>query len=168
VERRTVARVQRKVLATLVLLVVAVVLVGAGVLLVSRGGDEASSGEGITVRDAWTAPNQDLSAVYLTIDNHGAADRLVGASTAEAAVVSLMGGAAEVTHAAEGTAPIDLEVPAGTTELRPGSGHLMLQQLSGPLQPGDKFPMQLTFERTGRIDVEVEVVTWDEAASRSH
>jgi len=82
--------------------------------------------------------------------------------------VALMGGAADMTHVAEGTEPIDLDVPAGTTELRPGGGHLMLQQLSGPLQPGDELEMRLTFERAGPIDVDVAVVTWDEAASRSH
>jgi hypothetical protein len=68
---------------------------------------------------------------------------------------------------AGGDEPVDLEVPPGSTDLLPGGGHLMLTGLSGALEAGDSFPLRLTFERTGTVDVTVEVVSWDEVVERS-
>lgn len=171
------------------LVVVAAVVLGAGVVLTSRGGnDEPAAGEattaGISVRRAWTGPNRGATAVYLTIDNRGGEDRLVASSTEVAETASVMGGESVVRHTGGGegegegvgtgtstatvtaTATVDLAVPAGTTGLRPGARHLMLQGLTGELQPGTTFPLRLEFEHAGPVDVEVEVVTWDEAAAR--
>ncbi|HEY8543763.1 MAG TPA: copper chaperone PCu(A)C [Acidimicrobiales bacterium] len=127
---------------------------------------------GVAVVDAWTAPNPEALAVYLRLDNNGDDDRLVGATSEVAGTVELMGGG-EVGHGADGsggdtTADIDLEVPEGTTELLPGDRHLMLTNLTrADLAEGDTFPLRLTFERTGVVDVTVEVVGWDEVVERS-
>jgi len=163
------------------LVVVAAVVLGVGVVLTSRSGnDEPAADEattaGISVRRAWTGPNRGATAVYLTIDNRGGEDRLVAASTEVAETASVMGGESDVRHtdggegegagAATTTATVDLTVPSGTTGLRPGARHLMLQGVTGELQPGTTFPLRLEFEHAGPVEVEVEVVTWDEAATR--
>ncbi|HEY8545427.1 MAG TPA: hypothetical protein VIL36_10285, partial [Acidimicrobiales bacterium] len=80
--------------AALVLAVVGVVLLGAGVavLLVGVANDRpaASVQGGAVVRDAWATPGGSTAAVYLTIDNRGGADQLLGASSANATAVRLM------------------------------------------------------------------------------
>jgi hypothetical protein len=149
------------------LLVVAVALVGGGVALAMMGDGEPSKARGVAVHDAWTAPNKDATAVYLTLDNTGRDDRLIGASTSIAATTSLMGTDNGVSHSAEDTEAVRLEVPAGTTELHPGGPHLMLQGLTRELTPGDTFVLRLDFTHAGPLEATVEVVTWDEAADRS-
>ncbi|HMG45267.1 MAG TPA: copper chaperone PCu(A)C [Acidimicrobiales bacterium] len=156
--------------------VVAVAILGAGVALLANGtddepaaGDEqgtgSDSGGGVVVRDAWTAPNQGATAVYLTVDNPGSDDRLVAVSSDVAESAALMGGDVDMAQESSGDA-VSLVVPSGETELRPGAPHLMLQGLAAPLQPGTTFPLRLDFEDAGPIGTAVEVVSWDEAADR--
>ena len=97
-------------------------------------------------------------AVYLTIENHGASgDKLVAAATPVADSVMLH------THAVEnGVAqmrPVDsIEVAAGATaELKPGGFHIMLMGLHQPLRKSDVFPLTLTFEHAGKVEVQVHV-----------
>ena len=124
--------------------------------------------DGLVVEEAWAAPSTTALAVYLGIDNGGADDRLVAASSDVAGSVSLMGSGTELGHtSSEGAQPVDLAVPGGTTELRPGESHLMFEGLDHPLEAGDRFALRLTFERAGTVDVEVEVLTWDEVAARA-
>jgi copper(I)-binding protein len=163
------ARFRRSRLLVAGLLVVAALLGGGGALLAAGGGGSGSAA-GVSVAEAWTAPNLGVTAVYLTIDNGGEDDRLVGAATDVAGAASLMGGEAGLTHAASddaGTEPVGLALPEGTTVLEPGARHLMLEGVTGELQPGDGFPLRLEFERAGTIEVQVEVVSWDEAVERS-
>ncbi len=98
------------------------------------------------------------AAAYLTVVNHGAAgDRLVAVSTPVA------GKAALHTHIMEeGVAkmrPVEaMKIQAkGSTALEPGGHHVMLMGLEQPLKEGDSFPMTLTFETAGEVEVEVHV-----------
>ena len=51
-----------------------------------------------------------------------------------------------------------LDIPAGqTVEFKPGGYHVMLIGLKRSLVPGDRFALQLVFERTGTIKVDSEV-----------
>jgi hypothetical protein len=45
----------------------------------------------------------------------------------------------------------------GTTELKPGSYHIMLMELTQPLAVGDTFELTLGFETSGEQVVTVEV-----------
>jgi len=47
--------------------------------------------------------------------------------------------------------------PGGSLELRPGGLHLMLINLRRDLRPGDRFTLSLTFERAGRLAMDVPV-----------
>ncbi|PDW02751.1 copper chaperone PCu(A)C [Candidatus Viridilinea mediisalina] len=53
-----------------------------------------------------------------------------------------------------------IEIPAGgTTELRPGGLHVMFIGLNRGLEPGDIIKLNLTFERSGTIEVDAVVRT---------
>lgn len=48
-----------------------------------------------------------------------------------------------------------LVIGAGqSVELKPGSYHMMLMELTGPIQPGDRVKGTLTFEKAGPVEVE--------------
>lgn len=52
----------------------------------------------------------------------------------------------------------EISLPAGTTvNLEPGSYHIMLLEVTTPLQVGETFEVTLTFENAGEKVVEVEV-----------
>jgi copper(I)-binding protein len=115
----------------------------------------------LEVRMPWARASAGIAktaAVYLTIVNHGeTADRLVAATSPVARVAAIH------RHIMEGDImrmrPVHaLEVaPGGTTVLEPGGLHVMLMGLRGPLAEGERFPLTLTFERAGDIQVEVTV-----------
>jgi copper(I)-binding protein len=114
----------------------------------------------ITVQEAWmraTPPGAKIAAGYLVIRNAGAADRLVGASSAAAERVE--------THVTvrEGDIMRMREVKGydvlanGTLELKPGGAHLMFVNLKAPLKEGTTVPATLRFQRAGEIKVELQV-----------
>ena len=47
--------------------------------------------------------------------------------------------------------------PGEQVEFSPGGHHVMLFELKEPLVAGNKYPMTLTFERAGEVEVEVHV-----------
>ena len=110
------------------------------------------------------------SAAYLTIENSGSEpDRLVGASSPAAKTVEIHemvddGGTMRMRPLADG-----LAIPANaTTTLEPGGYHIMLIDLKAPLKAGDRFPLDLTFEKAGRRQVEVVVGTAPAAGHGKH
>jgi len=111
-----------------------------------------------------TAPGQPTGGGYLAVTNRGpAADRLVGAaapSVAQALEVHEMRLEGNVMRMREvGT----LDLPPGkTVKLEPGGLHLMIMGLKAPLAVGQHVPLTLTFEKAGRIEVDMTV---DAAAS---
>jgi hypothetical protein len=122
--------------------------------------EPAESGGDIRVTDAWArSPVQDKAAVYFVITNEGSgADRLVGANTPDVdAAVSL-----HETVMQNGTAemqPVEgIDIAAGETiTLEPGGYHVMLENLTAPLEVGSTINVVLTFEQAGDVQVEAEV-----------
>lgn len=96
--------------------------------------------------------------VYLKIENGGPQDdRLVAASTPTAGKAGLHVHAMDNGVAAmREVEAIDLAAHA-TVELKPGGLHIMLMDLKQPLREHDGFPLTLTFERAGSVEVEVQV-----------
>ena len=99
------------------------------------------------------------SAVFMKVTNKGReADRLVSAQADVAKKVEIHETRLEnevmrMFHLADG-----LEIPArGEVVLKPGSYHVMLIGLTGELNVGDRFPVTLTFEKSGTMTVEAEV-----------
>ncbi|MFO1188447.1 MAG: copper chaperone PCu(A)C [Alphaproteobacteria bacterium] len=97
-------------------------------------------------------------AAYMTIATTGTTgDRLVSAASPAADRVELH------THIMDGNVMRMRQVPAievkpgETATLKPGGLHVMLLGLKKPLTEGLAFPLTLTFEKAGTIDVEVKV-----------
>ncbi|TFV90878.1 copper chaperone PCu(A)C [Oxalobacteraceae bacterium OM1] len=114
-----------------------------------------------------TVAAQPTGAAYLSIQNKGkAADRLIAASTpvAQSVEIHSMKMDGNVMRMREVAA---IEVPAGgKVSLAPGADyHLMLVGLKQPLKLDDAFPLTLTFEKAGKVEVSVTV---DGAAAGGH
>lgn len=115
----------------------------------------------LTIDHPWaraTAASARTGAVYLTVVNHGQApDRLVGVETPAAERAELH------SHQMDGGVmrmrPVQaIEVsPGDPAVLQPGGNHVMLVGLKAPLNAGTRFPLRLSFERAGNVEVEVQV-----------
>ena len=96
--------------------------------------------------------------VYATIVNRGEADRLIGARSPAAEKVELhttLRDGGTMRMRAVDAIPVAM---GGTLALQPGQRfHLMLVNLVKPLREGETFPMQLVFEKAGRVDLVVQV-----------
>jgi periplasmic copper chaperone A len=116
--------------------------------------------DGLSVHDAYARISPHAGAVFLVIENHGAAeDRLVSAATDAAGRVELH------THKEDANGVVQmlaveggLAVPAGgTLELARGGDHIMLMDLGRVLADGDSFTVTLGFESGASVPVEVTV-----------
>jgi copper(I)-binding protein len=116
----------------------------------------------LKVHDSWARATIGLSktgVAYLTVMNQGAtADQLIGASTSVAERAALH------THIMDEEGimkmrPVEaVEVPAGgNVELEPGGLHIMLTGVYKPLKSGEHFPLTLTFEQAGKVEITVHV-----------
>ena len=123
-------------------------------------------------------PGQSSGAAYLSIENHGKAfDKLISISSpiAKSAQIHTMSMEGNVMKMRE-VDGIELK-PSSKTIMQPGNGyHIMLIGLKQPLKLGDKFPLTLTFEKAGKLNVPVVVeevksemeMTDKDSASHSH
>ncbi|HEU0221897.1 MAG TPA: copper chaperone PCu(A)C [Paracoccaceae bacterium] len=113
---------------------------------------------GITVREPYAlSSNPRVGAAYMVIENHGAADRLVGAATPVAERAELHA------HAMEGDV-MQMRVlegialpEGGTVLLERGGLHVMLIGLHEPLRAGESLPLTLVLESGAEIALEVPV-----------
>ena len=116
-----------------------------------------------------TAKGAEMGGGFVTIVNTGStADRLTGASFALAGRAEVhemkMEGDVMKMRQLEG----GLDIPAGATvELKPGSYHLMLMELTAPLEAGTKVKGSLIFEKAGEVPVEFAVEAID-AKAKDH
>jgi copper(I)-binding protein len=142
------------------------------VLLIGLLAACAPAGPELHVEDVWARPGKEMeessgesdppmvtSAVFMKLVNKGRqADRLVSAQadvakTVEIHETRMEGEVMKMVHLPDG-----LEIPSqGEVVLKPGSYHVMLIGLTGELNVGDRFPVMLTFEKSGTMTVEAEV-----------
>ena len=105
-----------------------------------------------------TPPGAKSGGVYFTVENEGkTGDRLLRASSPIAGAVELH----QMTLDAgvmkmRALASVELK-PRAKVEFKPGGYHLMLLDLKQPLKTGDRFPLTLTFERAGTLEITVRV-----------
>ncbi len=97
-------------------------------------------------------------AVYLTITDHGAPDRLIGINTpaADMAMVheSFVENGVSKMRMLDGVA-LDSHKPV---TFHPGALHIMLEGLKAPQKAGTSFPITLTFEKAPPQTVTVTVL----------
>lgn len=124
----------------------------AGLASAASARTESSGASSLVVARPWSrpAPAGGAGVVYLTITNRGARpDALVGAASPAAARVTIH----QTLHVGAVTAMrslASLPIPAGrAVSLVPGGAHLMLEDLTRPLRPGDRIAVTLTFSRAG-------------------
>ena len=111
---------------------------------------------GLKIVHPWTyepAEGAKSAVVSMTIHNTGAlADRLLAAASPFSAGAELRQG----NEPEQPSGPID--IPAGeTVKLRAGGPHVTLIGVSEPLAGYETFPLSLTFETAGKVDIEVMV-----------
>ena len=115
----------------------------------------------MSVRHPWTRatpPGASVAAGYLEIRNGaGEPDRLVGAATALAERVELHvlvreGSVVKMREVKS------LDIPGGERLLlAPRGSHLMLVNIKRPFAAGERIPLTLRFEKSGALEVELEV-----------
>lgn len=114
----------------------------------------------VEVREAWArAPaGTDTVAVYMTLHDDGAPDRLTSVTT-DAAGMAMLHESRNVNGVTEMRPVNSVPLPAGgTVMLRPGGLHVMLMDLNRRLVAGDTFNVTLTFEHTAPVTVPVKVL----------
>ncbi|WP_114636632.1 copper chaperone PCu(A)C [Polynucleobacter necessarius] len=104
-----------------------------------------------------TAPGQQVAGGFMKIQNPGAADQLISASSPVAGEVQLhemaMEGNVMKMHQLK-----DIPVPAGgSVELKPGGLHLMFMNIKAPLTAGETVPVKLKFAKAGEVEVKMPV-----------
>jgi len=104
-----------------------------------------------------TAPGQQVAGGFLKIENKGAADQLISASSPAAGEVQLHEMAMEG-NVMKMRQVKDIAVPAGgAVELKPGGLHLMFVNIKAPFSTGETVPVKLTFAKAGEVEVKMPV-----------
>ena len=104
-----------------------------------------------------TVPGQKVAGGFMKIENKGAADQLLSASSPAAAEVqlhemSMEGQVMKMRQVKE------IAVPAGgAVELKPGGLHLMFINIKTPLTAGETVPVKLKFAKAGEVEVKMPV-----------
>jgi periplasmic copper chaperone A len=130
-------------------------------LLLSSAIASCGPSPGLEVKAPWTRDTVGgtaNAAVFMTI-NSTAADRLVAASTPVAKRTDLMtmeGGSGAMRMAYLQAIEIPADKPVS---LDPAGLHVWLSELNAPLRAGQTFPLLLEFEKAGRHNVTVSVIS---------
>ena len=104
-----------------------------------------------------TAPGQPAAGAFMKIDNSGAADQLLSASSPAAGEVQLHQMSMEGNVMKMGQVK-DIAVPAnGSVDLKPGGYHIMLMNIKAPLRAGETVPVKLKFAKAGEVEVKLPV-----------
>jgi periplasmic copper chaperone A len=123
--------------------------------------DTPSMASAVAFDDQWAnSADTGMAAVFGTFTNAGGHDAVIvsGESPAAARVeiheVVHEAGASMTMRPKEG----GIVVPAGgAAELEPGGDHLMLMDLSGPLQPGADVSITVTFEDGSTLPITAQI-----------
>ena len=104
-----------------------------------------------------TVPGQRAAGGFMKIENKGAVDQLLSASSPVAGEVQLheMSMDGQVMRMRQVK---DIPVPAGgAVELKPGGLHLMFMNIKTPLAAGETVPVKLKFAKAGEVEVKMPV-----------
>jgi copper(I)-binding protein len=114
----------------------------------------------IKIEDAYTratVPGQQVAGGFMRIENKGAADLLVSASSPVAGEVQLHEMAMDG-NVMKMRQVKDIPLPAGgAVELKPGGLHLMFINIKAPLTAGETVPVKLKFAKAGEVEVKMPV-----------
>ena len=115
---------------------------------------------GVQIENAYTratVPGQMAAGGFMKIENKGAADQLISASSPVAGEVQLHEMSMEG-NVMKMRQVKDIAVPAGgAVELKPGGLHLMFMNIKAPLTAGQTVPVKLKFAKAGEVEVKIPV-----------
>ena len=122
---------------------------------------QTSAPSTIRVENAWaraTPARAKTGAAYVAvINNGGIADRLLSATTPLAQEIRFHK-ETEDNGISRMREQRTVEIAPGAKVIfKPGDMHMMMVGLKQPLKEGETFPLTLTFEKAGKIDVTVSV-----------
>ncbi len=130
--------------------------IGFGVLANAQNAKVGS----VQIENAYTratVPGQQAAGGFMKIENKGAADQLVSASSPVAGEVQLHEMAMDG-NVMKMRQVKDIAVPAGgAVELKPGGLHLMFMNIKAPLTAGETVPVKLKFAKAGEVEVKMPV-----------
>jgi periplasmic copper chaperone A len=121
----------------------------------------------IRILHAWTraASAGSDTLVFMDIENRGA-DRLLAAETEKAGRAEIVG--ITMQDGNSGATPLGpVDIATGETTLDPGGMAIALRGLTGDLVKGEDFGLTLQFEKTGAVELGVEIEASD-AMQHSH
>jgi copper(I)-binding protein len=111
-----------------------------------------------------TVPGQQVAGGFMKIENKGAADQLISASSPVSGEVQLHEMAMDG-NVMKMRQVKDIAVPAGgAVELKPGGLHLMFMNIKAPLTAGETVPVKLKFAKAGEVEVKMPVNAMGAAA----
>jgi periplasmic copper chaperone A len=158
----------------LVIALLAVILGATALIVGLTSGDEPPELPKDAVRQGDIAvygayvrePATDTAAAYFSMTNVGdAKDTLIAVASPVAASASMHDIGKDAPSGDQGmdsgsmvpTPTVQLQ-PGDTVTLKPAGGHLMLEGVSGSLQPGSRINLQLVFEHAGTITIKAPVI----------
>ncbi len=131
--------------------------------------DMSSDGDTVKVGDLEVSggfakamlPGQPVGGGGFTVKNNGATEyRLVSVTSPTSGEVQIHEMAMQDNVMKMRQLKDGIAIPAGkTVELSPGNLHLMFQKVKTPFKQGDKVPVTLTFEKAGKVDLVLNVLS---------
>ena len=157
-------------LAILKTLLMGVAIAASGSVL-AQGVSKTVTTNAIKIEDAYTratVPGQQVAGGFMKIENKGAADQLISASSPVAGEVQLHEMAMEG-NVMKMRQIKDIAVPAGgAVELKPGGLHLMFMNIKAPLTAGETVLVKLKFAKAGEVEVKMPVNAMGNPGAMKH
>ncbi len=157
-------------LAILKTLLIGVAIAVSGSVL-AQGVSKTVTTNAIKIEDAYTratVPGQQVAGGFMKIENKGAADQLLSASSPVAGEVQLHEMAMDG-NVMKMRQVKDIPLPAGgAVELKPGGLHLMFMNIKTPLTAGETVPVKLKFAKAGEVEVKMPVNAMGNPGAMKH
>ena len=149
----------------------ALLLAAMGFGLTATGNAQNAKVGSVQIENAYTratVPGQQVAGGFMKIENKGAADQLISASSPVAGEVQLHEMAMDG-NVMKMRQVKDIAVPAGgAVELKPGGLHLMFMNIKAPLTAGETVPVKLKFAKAGEVEVKMPVNAMGNPAAMKH
>ncbi|NKK78685.1 copper chaperone PCu(A)C [Rhizobium leguminosarum] len=141
----------------------------AGMDMTAMSGAAAPAGDTVKAGDLEISagfakamlPGQPVGGGFFTVKNNGQADdRLVSVSSPAAGEVQIHEMVTKDNVMRMRQLKDGIAIAAGeTVKLEPGNLHLMFQKVKTPFKQGDTVPVTLTFEKAGKVDLVLRVLS---------
>lgn len=119
----------------------------------------------VSINEAWVkAAESGMTAAFADIDNNGDRPVTITAASTPAAAMSELHQTVDVNGTPTMQQVTSLEVPAnGQLTLEPGADHIMLMQLTAPIQAGEDVNITLTCKDAGSVTFAAQARTYEGA-----